>query len=228
MLLYSTSWELPESLSWKCFSPENLWFGSTSQLPSFLCPFTCLLLPLLTPPTKRQVSLSKPIAFSVSCLLLPWVFLPCSDLSEFHDAFISLPIFQWEETLQDTSTCSVWSIALALHRTWGQHKQDQSHEDPECGGWTESNLNALLELDPFFQFRPCQNNRLFWKTPHAQLLPIKLLKLRFNQSFLCQITNSNQELRTCWTQTKASHLLNKPALCSPRYTVQENLVPSSS
>lgn len=28
-------------------------------------------------------------------------------------------------------------------------------------GWTENNLSALLQLDPVFQFRPCQNNRLF-------------------------------------------------------------------
>lgn len=227
MLVYSTNWKFPESFSRKCFYPENLWFWQHIPTPFIPVPF--YLSPLASPHTTyKEAGLSKPITFSVSCLLLSWGFLPCSDLSGFHEDFVSLPLFQWEETLQDTSAWSVWSIALALHRTCGQHKQDQSHEDPKCRGWTESNLNALLELDPLFQFRPCQNNILFWKIPNAQFLLIKFLKLKFSQSFLGQITNLNQELRTYWTQTEAFHPLNKPALCSPRYTVQENSVPSSS
>lgn len=123
------------------------------------------------------------LVMSYSALLWPFWFPRCLHFTS------TFPVRG--RKLQNTSAWSVWSIALALHRTCGQHKQDQSHEDPECGGWTEDNFNALLELDPLFQFRPCQNNRLFWKTPNAQFLLIKFLKLKFSQSFIGQITNLN-------------------------------------
>lgn len=39
MLLYSTSWELPESFSRKSFYPENLWFWQHIPAPFIPVPF---------------------------------------------------------------------------------------------------------------------------------------------------------------------------------------------
>lgn len=50
---------------------------------------------------------------------------------------------------------------------------------------------------PFSSSDPAKTIDYFEKHQNAQFLLIKFLKLKFSQSFLGQITNLNQELRTC-------------------------------
>lgn len=94
MLLYSTNWNFQSLSQGNAFIQKTSGFGSTSQILSFLYSFTCLLLPLLMPPTKRQVSPSKPITF-----LFP-VFL-C------HEYFSLLWLFWFPRCLHFTSTFPV-------------------------------------------------------------------------------------------------------------------------
>lgn len=163
MLLYSTNWEFPESFSRKCLYPENLWFWQ--HIPTPFIPLPFYLSPLVSPHnTYKEAGLS---------IQTHYIFCFLSSLEYFCPALIFLismmPSFHFHFSserkhckIHHRGVCGVLLLPLTeLVDSTNKIKVMKIQSVLKIQGWTENNLSALLQLDPVFQFRPCQNNRLF-------------------------------------------------------------------
>lgn len=124
-----------------------------------MCPFSPLA-SLHDAYNQAGLLCPHPLAFLLCIfVLLSSAFLPCPDLSDLHDAIISVPVLPVRGNTAKHISLECAECRSCHHKARGQHERDQSHGGLECVILTNSSLSALLALGPFFQSRHCHSKR---------------------------------------------------------------------